>query len=631
MRRFTKVSLSIYFLILFAVIIFSMVRVIKKSKQKTNVISYHLKKEDNKPEIKLVKNYYYEKESSDLVCSSVVDRNTGIITGRVTHKDTGKAVDGIRVECIRLSPDRKGKEEKTIFADSNNSGLYVIENLAEGIYEVNVVDEKYSALPCVNVGVNSNIVSQNVNFNLVSSSNLSGKVYDVENETAISGVVLELRSDGDKMKSSSKVYLPVTTDLKGEFHFNNIYPTKYNIDVKSDKYYYTESEEGFSVDVEEGELSNAVEIGLKKGLGKIKGIIRGERGGLLGGVDMELREISESGETVSKCVSEEDGKFTLDNLFLRKRSYELVFTHNEYREASKKIAPKDENDEVIVNVVMERGGSIKGIVKNEDGDALEGIKLYLFYIDRERVLIPNDTEDKKAETDQFGLYKIYGLNPGEYKVIAEKEKYGLAGSGMVTIENEETVNLDITLEKSWSVSGQVRTTKFEPIEGVEIFLEGEENVHNFLTDERGIFHFDNLLEGNYILRARRRIVFYDGEVMQEIVRSVNAGGSNTDVEFCGVGSIKGVVRSAVNSEVLHSYSVELEPVLKENGESRIKKKIKDSETGEFNIKYIGAGVYYIRVNAQGYNTVLFGPVSIAENAKVSDIEIYVMPIMRLTP
>jgi hypothetical protein len=77
-----------------------------------------------------------------------------------------------------------------------------------------------------------------------------------------------------------------------------------------------------------------------------------------------------------------------------------------------------------VDVALPRGGVISGRVADETGDVMPGVAVSLMryqYMQGDRRLVPAG----QAQTDDRGVYRVWGLNPGDYYVSAVSRGDGI--------------------------------------------------------------------------------------------------------------------------------------------------------------------------------------------------------------
>src|SRR6185436_14007003 len=81
-----------------------------------------------------------------------------------------------------------------------------------------------------------------------------------------------------------------------------------------------------------------------------------------------------------------------------------------------------------IDFALPRGGVISGRVSDETGDVMPGVMVSVMryqYLQGDRRLVPAGN----AQTDDRGIYRVWGLNPGDYYVSAVARGEGLGGRG----------------------------------------------------------------------------------------------------------------------------------------------------------------------------------------------------------
>jgi Carboxypeptidase regulatory-like domain len=82
-----------------------------------------------------------------------------------------------------------------------------------------------------------------------------------------------------------------------------------------------------------------------------------------------------------------------------------------------------------VDFALPKGGVISGRVSDESGDVMPGVMVQVMrsqYQQGDRRLVPAG----QAQTDDRGVYRIWGLNPGDYYVSAVARNEGIGGRGL---------------------------------------------------------------------------------------------------------------------------------------------------------------------------------------------------------
>ncbi|HXD74530.1 MAG TPA: carboxypeptidase-like regulatory domain-containing protein [Vicinamibacterales bacterium] len=83
-----------------------------------------------------------------------------------------------------------------------------------------------------------------------------------------------------------------------------------------------------------------------------------------------------------------------------------------------------------IDFALPKGGVISGRVTDESGDAMPGVMVQILryqYQQGDRRLAPSG----QAQSDDRGVYRVWGLNPGDYYVSATARNEGLGGRGNI--------------------------------------------------------------------------------------------------------------------------------------------------------------------------------------------------------
>ncbi len=271
--------------------------------------------------------------------------------------------------------------------------------------------------------------------------------------------------------------------------------------------------------------------------GSISGRITVKDKGAAGiAVGLRKSDVFNSFEAFAKATTDHDGYYRIPNLAAG--SYEVVpsapaFVTTDANQKSKTvIVAEDENVESI-NFSLVRGGVITGKVTDADGRPLILQIVYLYRADAPepqpgvvRPLYPTST----ASTDDRGIYRMYGLTAGNYKVAAGRTEDTSMGPMVLTRsvyrrvfhpdvtdlakatvievrEGSEATNVDISLGRAmqtYSVSGRVVDgEKGTPIPNVRLGLQRSlgprfEMVPTQVTSNAlGEFLIDGVLPGKY--------------------------------------------------------------------------------------------------------------------------------------
>ena len=245
-------------------------------------------------------------------------------------------------------------------------------------------------------------------------------------------------------------------------------------------------------------------------------------------------------EPYQKATTDQEGVYRITNVAAG--TYEVVpsapaYVMADVKESRSKsvIVGEDENIEGI-NFTMVRGGVITGRVTDADGRPLIQQQVNLYSADSPEP--PQGQEQRQifpagnAQTDDRGIYRIFGLNPGRYKVAAGRSEDAFSGTfGLYRLtykqvfypdaselakatvldvkEGSEAANIDITLGRAmqtFSASGRVVDgEKGQPMPNLRFGMQRwsgqrQEYMSGMATSNaQGDFIAEGLIPGKYSL------------------------------------------------------------------------------------------------------------------------------------
>src|SRR6185437_14050318 len=257
-----------------------------------------------------------------------------------------------------------------------------------------------------------------------------------------------------------------------------------------------------------------------------------------------LRNSFFDNKTVGKTTTDEDGNYKLTGLtagqftILPLAKAYVVASGSSYKEASQSVNVAEGEAITKIDFVLVRGGVVTGRITDPEGHPLIG--------ERVSIALKDSTPDPNAQfafgsnryqTDDRGIYRIYGLGPGSYRVSVGQASsaggaasiMGLGGSqylktfypgvedeSRATIleikEGTEIANVDITVNKpgkGFAVSGRViDADSGAPAASVYVGHSaidesnqqvGGMNFSGTQTDANGKFRVEGLRPGRYAI------------------------------------------------------------------------------------------------------------------------------------
>jgi len=166
-----------------------------------------------------------------------------------------------------------------------------------------------------------------------------------------------------------------------------------------------------------------------------------------------------------------------------------------------------------LDFALNAAGTISGVIRSSDGIPIPGIDIDVWEADTITRL------GSSAETDENGVYRLGGLNPGNYLLRAdptEAQGYARAyywtgisvtsGEPIAVSAGSTVDSIDFTLDPAASIAGYVTGPDGHPAAGIDIdiFAAGsiEKLDQNAATDGNGYFSLHALPAGTYLIRAQ---------------------------------------------------------------------------------------------------------------------------------
>lgn len=294
----------------------------------------------------------------------------------------------------------------------------------------------------------------------------------------------------------------------------------------------------------------------------------------------------------SKSVTDGDGYYHLTNVQAGRQNVTLnaptyvIESRNMYGQPGKSVTVSPGENIENINFAVKRGAVITGMVKDSGEQPVMGQAVQITRIDNQGQKVQSNNwyyNWSMMMTDDRGIYRIYGLAAGRYKVSvgASKEDvgvgYSLQGRGYflrtyypgVTDENEakivevaeggEATNIDITVgrrENTFGASGRVvdaETGKPLPnvVFGYGVMREDDKGMGSYsfgpTSDEAGEFRIDGLVPNQYGVFAQPddRSEFYSDPVKFKVV---DADVSDVEIKVHRGSTISGTITLENNND-----------------------------------------------------------------------------------
>jgi protocatechuate 3,4-dioxygenase beta subunit len=305
-----------------------------------------------------------------------------------------------------------------------------------------------------------------------------------------------------------------------------------------------------------------------------------------------LRNSFFDNKTVAKTTTDEEGNYKLTGLPAGQltvlplaKSY-VVASGSAYKEPGQGVNVAESEAITKIDFVLVHGGVVTGRITDADGHPLIGERVNIALKDGSSEPGPQFMFGSRNQTDDRGIYRLYGLGPGSYRVSVGQASaaggaasiMGMGGSQYVktfypSVEDEsratiieikegtEIANVDITVnkpEKGFSVSGRVidadsGAPAASVYVGHSVIDESNQQVGgmNFTgtqTDANGKFRLEGLRPGHYAvytMPASQENSTYSEQVIFDIADSDVSG---IEIKLRRGASVSGVAVIENNSD-----------------------------------------------------------------------------------
>ena len=303
-------------------------------------------------------------------------------------------------------------------------------------------------------------------------------------------------------------------------------------------------------------------------------------------VSLHKSEMYNPAEQHARATTDHDGFYRLANVAAG--SYEVApsapafIPVDSQRAGRTVVVGEDENVEGI-NFALVRGGVIMGKVVDADGRPVILQQVDIFTADAFNRPPPQSQQQQaqqraifplsNATTDDRGIYRMYGLRAGRYKVATGRSDETFAGGFsqqrstynqvfhpdvtdqarariIEVTEGSEATNVDIALGaalRSFSVSGRIVDEKGLPVPNIPFALQrlalqrGEFINSPVTSDAHGDFYAEGLVPGKYQIYLFQELNKNDLRAEQATFEVIDQDVSNVVIKLSKGASLSGVV------------------------------------------------------------------------------------------
>ncbi|MGM7702003.1 carboxypeptidase regulatory-like domain-containing protein [Pseudalkalibacillus sp. Hm43] len=515
-----------------------------------------------------------------------LDPNPGAITGTITDEETGARLVGAEV-LVFFAQDIV----PIAVALTDGLGQYTVSGLVPGTYTIVVNAVGYAE----NSTGSTVLTNQTTTTDLALISEIgsvSGTVLGTDGQPFKNAVIKIVDSNGVVVGTSA-------VNQDGSYSIGNLPPGTYSIRAAAPDVVTASS--GVSLIANENKVINFV---LRVNPGTIRGTVTEQAtGDPIVGANVNILDLN--GQVVATTATNTIGNYFVDRL--APGSYTVSVSKVGFAK-SMKGAIVNADDFTIVNVALGSStGSVFGILRDEQGNRLEGLEIGVRLLDNKGLLLLSTVASPDSD------FSFLNLSPGQYLISISAEGFQ-SKVVPVTVVGGESKNLDITLFRdSGRLIGQViNRDTLDGIAGASVMIKDAANIllTSSISDENGNIGVDNLPPGTLFVNVSR-----DGFGTSSISIMVKPN-ETTEREIRltpNPGSVEGRVTDAETGAPIEGANIQ---VL--TGDETSVETLLTQADGRYLAPNLSPGVYELAASHPDYGTRIAGAIVVSDDKTVLD-------------
>jgi hypothetical protein len=383
-----------------------------------------------------------------------------------------------------------------------------------------------------------------VTVRLARGVSISGRVADPNGESVVDVRVFARRQDvaADDLTPAA---FEVTTDDLGEYRLGGLPAGGYEVRIQE------ESSEPIRLQLRPGDEISSINFSLPAS--QLRHVVSGPPLGQVGTATISGRVLSMSGRPLEEtrvqairngltprvAFTDRQGRFTIARLLpgpytlgASRTGYVTVqYGQERASQPGKQVFVREQETVSGIDIVLSRGTAVTGTIADEHGEPLQGVSvraMQLRYASGRSAALNVGPRDRR--TDDRGRYRIHGLLPGSYLIVASAEAtivgaqargyaplfypgttQAAEGTPVVADLGRDVPAIDMVLTPTPAARVTViaQTSDGSPFVGLVLMMASQRSGGVAVEPERptlgsdGSFVFNNVPPGDYVVQAMR--------------------------------------------------------------------------------------------------------------------------------
>jgi len=467
----------------------------------------------------------------------------GALSGHIIDAATGAAVPNLELDIHQ-------KWDTVASPVTDENGAFRVARLAPGQYVVRIISDEWRRVgSSAIVTIEEGRETKDVSIAAIRGGVLMGRFYEAQDGQGIQGLRVSVHPEHPNSAHGGST----TTAADGSYRVAGLMG-QFRVQINPNTQGYIRPEKRL-VTVNPGEVVEGFDFALERGL-TISGKVVRTEGVAVCGAKVEADIRSTGGyehNVISSAQSQPDGGFELSGA----KSGDTLYLHAEAssREAGLEIShrqgplivPETGLRDLVLTVLP--AASISGVVIDDDGAGLPKIRVTVASTSR--------IFGTCADSGTDGSFAFAGLAPDTYRIFmgSLRATAPAVDAAPVTVgPGEHLTDVILTyVTGHLTIAGRICDTRNRALAGAEINCHGPQPEGGYSrrvqSDDRGLFHIDGLIKGQYTLAA-----YLKGHNHVEL-KEIEAGSQNVNIQLAPYGLIEGRVLAEDTGEPLTTIQV----------------------------------------------------------------------------